>query len=113
MRISIPTLAIATSLVISPAPALAQCNTFCGVGAFGTGGTSSDGKAQGWHLIRPGSLEGFTISNVGNSDAGRTAVYLNGELYGYIEGTIRDDICRGNSEGLRFGEYTGFEPDCL
>jgi hypothetical protein len=112
MRISMLTVGIATSLVVPSVPALAQCNSYCSVGAFGTGGTSSDGNAQGWLVRRPGSLEGFTIWDLGTDSAGRTVVYKDGELYGFFEGTIRDDICRGTAEGLRFGDWAGLEPDC-
>ena len=114
MRISIPTVVIATSLVMSPMPAQAQCdpNSFCGVGAFGTGGISSDGAAQGFLYRQPGSREGFTIWNLGDDSAGRIVVYKDGELYGYWDGALHDEICRGRTEGLRFGDWTGLEPYC-
>ena len=114
MRISTPTVAIAASLLISPMPALAQCDpaSFCGVGAFGTGGISSDGRAQGNLFRRPGSREGFTLWHMGTDPAGRLVVYKDGEVYGFFEGTIRDEFCAGMTEGLRWGDFTGYEPLC-
>ena len=114
MRNSIPPVAIAATLLISPMPAVAQCSpdSFCGVGAFGTGGINSDGKAVGNLFRRPGSLEGFTLWHMGSDPAGRLVVYKDGELYGFFEGTIRDEFCAGMTEGLRWGDFTGRAPPC-
>ena len=112
MRISVPTLAIMASVVMSPMPALAQCNTNCAVGAYGTGGISSDGQAQGFLVTGPGRLDGYTFRNVGTDEAGRIVYYYYDDLFGFWDGTLRGDLCIGNSEGLRYGEFTG-QADCL
>ena len=105
MRISIPVTLIAASLVISPVPALAQCNTDCAVGDFGTGGANSDGNAQGFFL------RGDEYFNAGNQDAGKIFLWDDDELIGELSGTYREGDCIGRATGI-FGDYTGISPDC-
>ena len=111
MRTFIPALAIAASVLCSPMPALAQCNAYCSVGARGTGGENSDGRAQGFLDIGPGRTAGFDVFNSGNSDAGHFAVEFEGDLVGTRSGTLRDGICRDLETG-RLGDDRGLDPDC-
>ena len=75
----------------------------CGVGALGTGGVKSDGKAKGFHEERPSTrYSGETYTNVGNPDAGRLSVSNTGTL----QGTYRDGVSRGHTTG-EFGNDSG------
>ena len=111
MQISIPIVLIAASLLISPAPALAQCNANCSVGAVGTGGENSGGNAEGFLSISPGRLQGYEVFNSGNFDAGHFAVEFDGDLVGTRSGTYRDEVCRGLATG-RLGDDHGLY-DCF
>ena len=98
--------------VLWPSNSLAQqCNTNCSVGALGTGGTRSDGRAQGFLYVGPGGTPGYDIRNSGNSDAGHIVADFNDELAGTLSGTYRDGICRGSETGF-FGDNHGLDPDC-
>jgi hypothetical protein len=115
MRISMLTVALAGSalaaLVISSSPALAQCDTFCEVGAAGTGGESSDGRAQGFHYIVPGHNPGSIATNSGNLMAGRLVIARSGDIVGTLTGNYIDGVCHGSETGI-FGDTTGADPDC-
>ena len=94
------------SLLLCPSAALAQCNSFCTVGGAGTGGVSSDGKAQGFHYIVPGHNEGSTATNSGNLSAGHLVIDRFGNVVGTLSGTCRNDIVRGAGTGI-FGDWQG------
>ena len=97
--------------VMWPSSSLAQCSANCAVGALGTGGQNSGGRAQGFLYIGPGSVPGYDVRNSGNSDAGHIVADFDGDLAGTLSGTYRDGICRGSATGY-FGDYHGFDPDC-
>jgi hypothetical protein len=98
--------------VVWPSTSIAQqCNTSCSVGALGQGGASSDGAAQGFRYVGPGRQPEYTVTNVGNSDAGHVRAVLDGEEAGTLDGTYRDGVCIGLATGV-FGDYQGLEPDC-
>ena len=90
---------------------LAQCSGNCSVGALGQGGTSSGGAAQGFHYNGPGSQPEYTVTNVGNSDAGHVSATLDGQDAGALDGTYHDGVCIGLATGV-FGDYHGYNPDC-
>jgi len=94
------------SLLLSPSVALAQCNGFCEVGGAGTGGLSSDGRAQGFHYVVPGHNPGSTATNSGNLNAGRLVIDRSGDVVGTLSGTCRDDLVRGAGTGI-FGDWEG------
>ena len=94
------------SLLLCPSAALAQCNGLCEVGGAGTGGVSSDGKAQGFHYIVPGHNPGSTATNSGNLYAGRLVIDRFGTVVGTLSGTCRDDLVRGAGTGI-FGDWEG------
>jgi hypothetical protein len=103
-------LALGTS-VLWPSASIAQCNSNCSVGALGQGGTSSGGAAQGFHYNGPGNQPEYTITNVGNFDAGHVSATLDGEDAGALDGTYHDGVCIGLATGV-FGDYQGRDPDC-
>ena len=103
----------AAALVFIPSTAMSQCGTeACSVGAAGTGGESSDGKAQGFHYEFPSTrFPGATITNSGNNDAGRFSIGTGatGSTLGTLSGTFRahpSPSSRGRGTGL-FGDWTG------
>jgi hypothetical protein len=55
------------------APASADCSETCAAGAFGTGGSASDGAAQGFRLAAT-SIPGADFTNSRNDIAGHIAV---------------------------------------
>src|SRR5215203_2232156 len=94
---------IAASLLLIPSVSVAGgCGDGqCSVGAFGQGGTSSDGKAEGFYDKHPSTrFLGSTYTNSGNSDAGR--LNISGGV-GTTSGTFRQDSVRGRSTGI-FGD---------
>ena len=95
-------LTIATTLWATSA--MAACGTGeCYVGTFGQGGVSSEGKAQGEHIVHPSLyFPGETYSNSGNDNAGRLAVSSEGSL----QGTDRDGTMRGHATGF-LGDASG------
>jgi hypothetical protein len=100
--------AAAAVLILIPSLAPAQCGgTSCNVGAFGTGGTSSDGKAQGFLQKFPSTMfPGATFSNAGNFDAGRLSI---SDGIGSTSGTFRQNptpTVRGQASGI-FGDWSG------
>ena len=106
---------VATLALIGPAvwpsAAMAQCQSNCSVGALGQGGASSGGAAQGFRYVGPGTQPQYTVTNVGNSDAGHIRAVLDGEEAGTLDGTFHDGVCIGLATGV-FGDYQGYEPDC-
>ena len=68
--------AIVASLALAVPTASAEgCATTCAVGAVGTGGQNSDGKAQGGRREGlSGGFPGSTFTNQGNNIAGHIAV---------------------------------------
>ena len=95
-----------------PTASMAQCNSYCTVGAFGQGGASSDGAAQGFRVVTPGqAIPGAVVTNVGNFDAGHIDVSVDGETVGSLDGTYHDGACIGLASGV-FGDYHGRVPDC-
>lgn len=98
---------IVAATLLATTSAMAACGTGeCAVGTFGQGGTASDGKAQGEHIVRPSTLyPGETYFNTGNSFAGRIEVSNQGS----IQGMVRDDITHGHTTGV-FGDASGQIP---
>lgn len=95
-----------------PTSSTAQCNSYCGVGAYGQGGVSSDGNARGFRIVAPGQTNpDIVITNVGNPDAGHIDVTLDGETLGTLDGTYHDGVCIGRATG-GFGDYRGRDPNC-
>lgn len=97
----------AAALVSITAPAMSQCgDNNCSVGAAGTGGERSDGKAQGFHYEFPSTrFPGATITNSGNDEAGRFSITDVGSL----SGTFREKpeaSSRGHGTGV-FGDWSG------
>ena len=83
----------------------------CSVGAFGTGGQKSDGKAQGFRdeFISTVRIPGAAITNSGNLNAGRFTVTREGSSLGTLSGTFRTHpkaTARGRGTGM-FGEWSG------
>jgi len=112
----------AVALTLMSAYAPAQCGgDSCSVGAFGTGGTSSEGKAQGFRLEFPSTMfPGGSVSNTGNLDAGRFNVDDGSGSIGSTSGTFRENptpSVRGHFSGL-LGDWSGqcaledFPDDC-
>jgi hypothetical protein len=102
---------ILTASIVWPSGSKAQCSSNCSVGAFGTGGENSGGRAQGFLEVGPGPREGYDLFNSGNFDAGHFAVEFEGDLVGTHSGTYRDGICRGLETGI-LGDDQGLDPDC-
>lgn len=107
----------AATLVYLPSMALSSCgDASCSVGAAGTGGEKSDGKAQGFHEIIPSiRFPGRTITNSGNLDAGRLTILGGGFPSGTISGTFRENpepTVRGHGTGI-FGDWSGQCPEEL
>jgi hypothetical protein len=95
-----------------PTSSMAQCNSYCTVGALGQGGVSSDGNARGFRSVTPGqAIPGAIVTNVGNPDAGHIDVSLDGEVLGTLDGTYHDGACIGLATGV-FGDYHGRITDC-
>ena len=98
---------LAVMLVMTVAPAFADCGVGdCSVGAAGTGGEQSEGKAQGFRFEGPGHSPGETVTNAGNADAGRLTADRPGDDDGTLSGTFRGDSARGHGTGL-FGDWAG------
>lgn len=100
---------LVAALVVVPSIAAAQCggDSACSVGAAGTGGQNSDGNAQGFRqeILLPGG----TLSNSGNSDAGRLRETGSTGTVGTLSGTFRENpqpSVRGAGTGI-FGDWAG------
>ena len=103
---------VVAASVAWPSNSLAQqCNTKCSVGAMGTGGERSGGRAQGFLYVGPGGTPGYDVRNSGNFDAGHFTADFDGDLAGTLSGTYRDGVCRGRETGF-FGDSHGFDIDC-
>jgi hypothetical protein len=91
-------LCIAATVLLVASVAEAQCgDSNCAVGALGTGGANSAGKAQGWHTEGPASLfPGETQTNSGNNHAGRGSITNIGSISGNLPG---DGTFRGRAVG--------------
>jgi hypothetical protein len=75
------------------------CASTCSVGGAGTGGASSDGKAQGFRLEGPSTgFPGATFTNQGNENAGH--ISLAGTANGMASGGF-------TPQGVVVGHYTG------
>jgi hypothetical protein len=101
-------LACFAALVVLPSAAVAECGDGdCYVGAYGQGGESSAGKAQGFRYEQPGTLfPDYTLTNTGNLNAGRYNVISNGSSIGSTSGTFRGTSVRGTFKGV-FGDWAG------
>ena len=66
--------AIASTTVAISAPASADCSETCAAGAAGTGGSASDGAAQGFRVAGPSRIQGATFTNSGNDIAGHITI---------------------------------------
>jgi hypothetical protein len=113
-RFAILGAAIVASLALAVPPASAEgCATTCAVGLVGTGGQSSDGKAQGFRLEGPSTgFPGSTFTNQGSEIGGHISVQgasegsasgaftPQGAIVGHFEGVSADffgvpDPCSG------------------
>jgi hypothetical protein len=98
---------MAVIMVALAASAFANCgDAECSVGAAGTGGEKSEGKAQGFRTEGPGHNPGVSVTNTGNSFSGQLKVDRPGDDDTQLAGTGRDGIARGRSTG-EFGEWSG------
>ena len=111
------TICIAAAFALVPFSAVATCGSGdCSVGAFGQGGESSGGKAQGSYFVGPGENPGVSVSVSGNASAGHVAVSRPDGSSDSLAGTDRNGIVRGMGTG-EFGDWTGLcdeidFPDC-
>ena len=102
----------AAALVFVSPVAMSNCGgDTCSVGASGTGGEKSDGKAQGFRdeFISTVRIPGAAVTNSGNLDAGRLTVSRDGNSLGTLSGTLRANpqrTARGRGTGL-FGDWAG------
>jgi len=101
----------AAALLSVPSIAMSQCNEAgCAVGAAGTGGEKSEGKAQGFReVIESIRFPGRIITNSGNLDAGRLNISGGGFPSGDLSGTFRQNPApssRGRGTGI-FGDWAG------
>ena len=105
-------LSAAALAFVSPL-AVGQCGgDTCSVGAFGTGGEKSGGKAQGFHeeFVSTIRIPGARLTNSGNLDSGHFTVTLDGNSLGTISGTFRENpapTMRGHGTGELFGDWSG------
>jgi hypothetical protein len=98
----------------TPSASAEVCGSTCsGVGAAGTGGQSSDGKAEGWRFQQPSTtFPGSTYTNAGNeiggnityqgsaSGMGAGAFTPQGVVVGHFDGVVAglfgiDGTCNG------------------
>ena len=94
-------------LLLIPSMANANCGDGgCSVGAFGQGGVSSGGNAQGFHyIIQSPFLPNTTSTNSGNPLAGRLKV--EGQFNGMLSGGSPDGVtANGHGTGF-FGDWSG------
>lgn len=100
-------LALVTAFTVAtPSVAMAEpttgCADVCSVGAAGTGGEASDGKAQGFRLEGPtnptGSFPGSYFTNTGSQIGGHITIS------GAFEGTASGAF---TPQGEIVGHYTG------
>jgi hypothetical protein len=83
----------------TPAASAGGCASTCSVGAVGTGGQSSDGKAGGFHVQGPSTdFPGSTYSNSGNQIAGN--ISIDGTADGMGAGAF-------TPQGVVVGHYDG------
>jgi hypothetical protein len=92
------TLCVAAAFILVPIPAVANCgDNDCAVGAFGQGGASSGGKAQGYRTEGPSELFlGETQTSTGNNHAGHGSITGVGSVSGNFPG---DGTFRGRAVG--------------
>jgi len=100
------TVCVAVALVLMPSAGIAACanGSTCGVGAFGQGGVSSGGSAQGGQLKYMDDASPFPgeiITNVGNAKAGRASAADT-----TINGVAQGDTFRGHGTGI-VGTWSG------
>jgi hypothetical protein len=97
---------IAASLALAVPSASAEgCSSTCSVGAAGTGGENSDGKAEGFRLAGPSTgFPGSTFTNQGNPALG-------GHIA--VEGPTFNGSASGNTspQGDLVGHFTGVSAD--
>ena len=102
----------AAFVFVSPV-AMGQCGgDTCNVGATGTGGDMSGGKAQGFReeFVSTIRIPGAAITNSGNLDSGHFTVMLDGSSLGTLSGTFRQNpepSSRGRGTGELFGDWAG------
>jgi hypothetical protein len=100
---------ITAALIFMPLEAIADCGNdlTCGVGAFGQGGVSSGGQAQGWHLERIETdpmFAGQLGTNSGNAIGGRATVGGGDTLS--LSGALKGNTFRGHGTGA-VGNWSG------
>jgi hypothetical protein len=108
-----PILSLAVAaLILIPSVASSNCGVgnACAVGAAGTGGEKSEGKAQGFReVIESVNFPGRIITNSGNADAGHLNISGGGFPSGDLTGTFRQNpqpSARGHGTGI-FGDWSG------
>ncbi|HEU5112275.1 MAG TPA: hypothetical protein VFU96_03090, partial [Acidimicrobiia bacterium] len=83
----------------TPSASAEGCASTCSVGAVGTGGESSDGNAEGFHVQQPSTgFPGSNFSNSGNQIAGNISV--TGASQGSASGAL-------TPQGAVVGHFTG------
>lgn len=100
------TICVAVALFLMPAAGIASCakGQTCGAGAFGQGGVSSGGGAQGGQLKYMDDASPFPgeiITNVGNPRAGRVSAVDTA-----ISGAAHGDTFSGHGTGI-VGTWSG------
>ena len=99
---------IASAILLMPSMTNANCGDgVCDVGATGTGGVSSGGRAQGYYYTKPTSLyPGEQISNSGTLSSGR--INVTGDFVN-LSGHFNDKrgTVFGHAGGGEFGEWSG------
>ena len=103
----------AAAFALLPSIAMSQCGgdgASCAVGAIGTGGDKSEGKAQGsYQVFQSTTFPGRTITNAGNEGAGHLSISGGGHPSGDLTGTFRPNpqpTARGHGTGI-FGDWSG------
>jgi hypothetical protein len=87
-RIAVGVAVVAVIGTAAPSASAEGCASTCSVGGSGTGGQSSDGKAEGFRYLKPATgFPGSTVSNSGNQIAGNISL-------------------SGTADGLGAGAYT-------
>jgi hypothetical protein len=111
VTVCIAAVGVALGVGAPPASAEGGCASVCSVGGAGTGGESSDGKAEGFRLQAPSTgFPGSTFSNAGNQIAGN--ISLNGTADGMGAGALTPQgVVVGHYDGV-VADFFGMEGTC-
>lgn len=103
--------ALAATTVATSAPANADCSETCAAGSAGTGGSASDGTAEGFRLEGPSRIEGATFTNAGNDIAGH--ITISGTVDGAGSGAFTpQEQLVGHYEGFTAELFLGSPETC-